>query len=1299
MKTGRGKGRGRTHRAAPRARRPSPHPGPFSDERAYPDLEAKAFGGIDGTSFQDLCCELIDEERRRLHPGARLDRGAGQGVGDGGEDIGLRIDDQTGTKASCVLTEPGPIRMCFSCKSGPKKNWLQKLLKNDLRADGRPVKCLRSGGIYKILSNQELGGKKKDGGGIKGEIVKALENLDLGKTWQDRIVVLDAGDLKGFLQRFGPILPDKLAKPLGLDTTSLRQLDRWPDWETEFRGTRGVGDTLSRFESDQTRHDALEELARVLGGAASDSTQRVFWIHGPPGFGKTRLVLEATRKIAHRVFYARNPETARGAIRQGAPRLHSNLVLVVDECPTDEVRSLHAQFAAKAAETGAALIVIGLPPARESATAWEGMVPFPLGKLDDAATGRMVADVWAGAPAGTRDRIVSLTQGIPGFTVLLAQNLGKEALGQDPPQTVWEAVQIALAGRRESGDNAREQWEKRALRRARAVFAVGLTETFAWDELTQKQQADFGAAFGAAEWQGIRQDAADCLKRGIVRLRTPLGHRYVSPEILFTEAAKVFLGPDHGLAESIRQHAPELLGKLYPRLERAGVGADLLERLAGDELARLRCEQASLPALARLPLSHLARWQPALAVAKIRCILETTSLEALRERREVRRPIMFALEQLCFRRVPFADLEAALSRLALAENEGYGNNATAIWTSLFAPQVAIAHCPLDERFRLLEERARSDSPEVRRLAVACLARHARNLGVMVSWAPEWLVEGPLVAPPPSAQVQAMATAWDLLIEATSDPDAETAAVARRGVADGARSSAHLLLVAPVSSRLSQRVAGWAQGDRLRLRAALDRLRAFDLANLDRSEQATLDLLAASLAPESFHERLVDLVGRNRFLDELPHDYERANRRALEEDQALARQGLAGSMPLLSELDWLSSKDALRAWHFLSAAGTVDGDRRLLEALQHRALEGAPGLLLPAYLHGVASAGQVEEVDRLLRGWRDEARWAVVTLQAISAIGPTDERIAWLVEDIAAHRLPGEALMTLAWGSWAKGASPGALVKLLEAMSNNQDRLAWVTAIQIAVQTWEWRTVDQGDLRPLLRSLLGRLASGPLEAMAAHFWTQAAKILLADGEAGCAIEAAGKLISSVSDLGTEGPAWSVIEEAMKRAPVDVWRVIAGLLEAPETAYRVAMELGRRALLRAVPPGVVGEWIGRSEQRASLMARACDVHGPTLDPVAREILMRFGPEGGPARDLSACASSTRHSISSLSGFWKAQMENASRWAEDDDSRVAVWARAVSRAAAERLAVEQAWDEIEDEENGRHAPPSHSPEPPPY
>jgi hypothetical protein len=140
-------------------------------------------------------------------------------------------------------------------------------------------------------------------------------------------------------------------------------------------------------------------------------------------------------------------------------------------------------------------------------------------------------------------------------------------------------------------------------------------------------------------------------------------------------------------------------------------------------------------------LWFVARHAPGATARVLRRRIDASTLDELHARVDIRRGLMFALEELGTREDAFEDAEAALFRLAQAENEAYANNATSTWAGLFFVELNATHRSLAQRLHLLERHALDPDPGVRAIAIKDIQAASRALKrqrVKGSWMPRAL---------------------------------------------------------------------------------------------------------------------------------------------------------------------------------------------------------------------------------------------------------------------------------------------------------------------------------------------------------------------------------------------------------------------------------------------------------------------------------------------------------------------------------------------------------------------------------
>jgi hypothetical protein len=142
----------------------------------------------------------------------------------------------------------------------------------------------------------------------------------------------------------------------------------------------------------------------------------------------------------------------------------------------------------------------------------------------------------------------------------------------------------------------------------------------------------------------------------------------------------------------------------------------------------------------------------------------------------------------------------------------------------------------------------------------------------------------------------------------------------------------------------------------------------------------------------------------------------------------------------------------------------------------------------------------------------------------------------------------------------------------------------------------------------------------------------------------------------------GPAeaWSLLQTCAEQDPAATWAEVSPRLEANDRkALSFAMGLASHGITRHLSTPDVLAWVGHNSARAYLVAQMVSMHdGPELPPLARELVIRFGPDAPCARVLAAHVHSTPGMVASLADFTGRQLERARRWREDAHPHVRVW-----------------------------------------
>lgn len=212
-------------------------------------------------------------------------------------------------------------------------------------------------------------------------------------------------------------------------------------------------------------------------------------------------------------------------------------------------------------------------------------------------------------------------------------------------------------------------------------------------------------------------------------------------------------------------------------------------------------------------------------------------------------PIREALEHLRHRRISslaFEAVEASLFSLAVEKQEPWGNNAKAVWASLFQAIVHQTHQGFDARVGLLRWRLASTESSKRQVALEGLARlMAGESGSFHAGLDD--ADGPWEHPTNREVLDRQRLGWHLLAQMTEDLDAEVSGRARGLIAEYFSLGLSSASMDDVLDELPAKVARWTPMERNALRDAVE----WALERYNRSEHSQ---------PDDIFERLTELRG-------------------------------------------------------------------------------------------------------------------------------------------------------------------------------------------------------------------------------------------------------------------------------------------------------------------------------------------------------------------------------------------------------------------------------------------------------
>ena len=361
----------------------------------WDSLDASQLRALDAHEFEKLTRELVGIEiRDRWSSSGTVEGPSPPYVQDGDRDLLLSVREPAHTTAHDYARRWGvPASFAgdlvvgqsavFSVKSGET---FRRSLLDDARSGGaRVLPVLKRGGVLVVVVREPLPGPPPRARGTPVEAPSAASrDLAADRSEHDalrqaladayaareelagvqasellpRITLLDANDLVMYLRRRRPIeLGDTFLDRLGVRRTPAL-LDH-EHWIAEHQVER----SRPEFQADAAREQRIAQLASYLNPSAAAGRPHV--LVGPPGVGKTRLVMEAVERAGAtaRVAIADEVEEAVAELTdQNLLRSAPSVVLVVDDCPPHKVdrvlRSFRRAQGDETSASGARLVVI-----------------------------------------------------------------------------------------------------------------------------------------------------------------------------------------------------------------------------------------------------------------------------------------------------------------------------------------------------------------------------------------------------------------------------------------------------------------------------------------------------------------------------------------------------------------------------------------------------------------------------------------------------------------------------------------------------------------------------------------------------------------------------------------------------------------------------------------------------------------------------------------------------------------------------------------------------------------------------
>jgi hypothetical protein len=426
---------------------------------------------------------------------------------------------------------------------------------------------------------------------------------------------------------------------------------------------------------------------------------------GPGGVGKTRLVLEILRdeELAPLCVYVDDADDLDGTFFNLLLAKDRRMIVVVDECD----RRQHAILCGRLLGDGRVqLITIG--PSSELDPWLPAFYEVPTMDAGDLAA--LVRQSFPRIPSHHAEFAAGNAGGSVRYALHLANQM--TLVGEAEASRLIQAgdIETLLHVSIPAGDTL--------------FFATGiaLMRRIGWDEPFDADLIALGMFLGM-DLATMRRHAESLLDAGLLVRQGR--YRYLSPHPLAIHLAATRWSRDQD----------RIVRELLPSLSADGVDS-LLARAADlgwhvavqGSIASLITPEGPFGSLdvleeddrARL-LNYLSVIEPARTLSLLERIT-ALSPELLTLYTRSRRQLVWSLEKLAWHSETFERAADVLFRLAEAENETFGNNATGTWAALFAARLPATAASPDARLAYLVERAlRASTPAHQSLVLSAAA--------------------------------------------------------------------------------------------------------------------------------------------------------------------------------------------------------------------------------------------------------------------------------------------------------------------------------------------------------------------------------------------------------------------------------------------------------------------------------------------------------------------------------------------------------------------------------------------------
>jgi hypothetical protein len=635
----------------------------------------------------------------------------------------------------------------------------------------------------------------------------------------------------------------------------------------------------------------------------------------------------------------------------------------------------------------------------------------------------------------------------------------------------------------------------------------------------------------------------------------------------------------------------------------------------------------------------------------------TWSVERLLQFTSGRREVVWALQRIVIWRELFQRGARLLLRLAEAENETWGNNASGTFADLFSPgwgATAPTEAPPEERFPVLKAAFESGSKQQRLLALkaADVALETQHFSRMAGAEHQGLRRDPELWSPQTwgELFDAYRRVWQLLREGLDTFEEEERAKSIEILlhrAEGVARYANLFeMVMDTLTALVQR----PYAPKKKMIETVERVLHYRGKELPEEMRAAWLRLRGMLVSTDFHSRMERYVALDVLEDKFDQEGQHVDK-AEPEISKLASEAMSRPEALANELSWLV-REAANGFRFGYMLGTKDESlsflRMLLDAQRAAGPEGN-AFFLGGYFRAIREKS-VERWEMLLDELTDDEMLAKIVPELAWRGGFLTDHGARRVLAMARKGvLQADHFQMFTFGSSVAELSEAIFIEWVEFLLAAGTR----EAVSIALDLQYFYYCRKESKYPLPRDLTLRLLTAgalfekaeglPERQMESYHWTELGKVFSHKFPQE-SLPIADKMLEHFGEDGTvvarfHASSHAVLDEIMKHRPVDVWKAITKYIGPPvdSRAFHITHWLrgdffdtpGEAGALSLIPLDAIWAWVDEDvAKRAWYVTNFVPKQLFRKEGVAclaREALIRYGGREDVRRNLMANFSS--------------------------------------------------------------------------